>query len=221
MRGHTDQLTQAPWGQLGVAVERDDVACAGLNAGRFTQIKKDVATLLRQLGDQQFQLAALALPADPALLGFAELPCAMQHNKARCLAAFIGTPGVLQVQIAYASPGPLQQGIVGVKVRRVGVGPIGQQGKLGMWLRIGQVVQLQAIHQLKGRCGTCQHAGNDHHHPVFGRDTQRQGQAGQVFWPNRFADQSVHHRHHGLRRWKQRQQHDQRHQGRRVLGVVA
>src|SRR5206468_9762775 len=83
VRGHDDELAQPARRQLGVAVERDDVARAGLDARGRAEVDEGGRarighTRFGDSRDQLLELAALALPAYPALLGFAEHALAVQ-----------------------------------------------------------------------------------------------------------------------------------------------
>ena len=52
-----------------------------------------------------------------------------------------------RIDFLYQAGRVRQQRLVHDGARAIGVGPVAQQGKLGLWLRIGEVVQAQAIDQ--------------------------------------------------------------------------
>ena len=147
MRGDTDQFTKAPWRHLRVAVERDDVPGAAREDGLRSQVHEARVQAAGQGGHQLLQLAALAFPADPALLAVAEPPFAVQHQETRRVGQLRGIPLVQLLDF----PGDAgKQRPVGFELRRFGVDPVGQERKLGMPLRVGQVVQMQAVRQVGG-----------------------------------------------------------------------
>ena len=63
---------------MGVAVEGKDVPGVGSEPGFSAQCKERRGCALGQRGNEQFQLAALAFPSNPAPLGLAELALPMQ-----------------------------------------------------------------------------------------------------------------------------------------------
>ena len=87
-----------------------------------------------------------------------------------------------------------------------------------MAFRVGEMVQLQSVHHLAGRCGAGQHGRHHHHHAVLGRYAVGQRQARQVSGPCRLADQPVDHRHHRFGRRKQHQRRTQQGQPQRRSG---
>ena len=105
---------------------------------------------------------------------------------------------VEQIQGTQLLAGHDEQWPVCFQRSRIGIGPVAQQGKLGARLGVGQIVQMQPVHQFLDRRGVRQHAGNNHHHPVFRSDAARQRQTRKVFGPGRFTDQAVDQRHHGF-----------------------
>ena len=207
--------------QLGVAVQRDDVAGVGSHARRVAEVDErahgaSVAAIrgVSQQRDQLFELAALALPADPASLGVAVAAFAVQHDEARrrrhrrrrLIDDWQAAGRVARIQRIDLLLRIVQQASVGRQRHAVGIGPVGQQRELRMALGVCQVVQLQPVHQGLGRGGIGQHRGDHDHHPVLGWNACRQRQPRQVRGPGRFTDQPVDHRHHGLRRREQHQQ---------------
>ncbi len=180
MRRHAHQLAQAAGGQLGVAVQRHDVGCAGCDARRFAQIQKHAAAAFGQRGNQLLQLAALALPAYPALLALAEAALAVQHDETGRHTVLGRIQGVERRGLAHCLG---QQPGIASSLGAAGVGPVGQQRKLGVAFGVGKVVQLQPPHQCFGGSGAGQHGGDHHHHPVVGRNAVRQGQPRQILRP--------------------------------------
>ena len=198
MRGHAHQLAQPSGWQLGVAVQRDHVGRGGGDTRGLAKVQEGGAAAPCQGGDQQLQLAPLAFPANPALLGRAEPAFAVQQDKTRRGTGLSRVLRETRIERVNLPACAVQQGGVGVGVFRGCVGPVGQQPELRAGLRIGEVVQQQAVRQLGGRSRAGQHAGDHHQHAVFVRDAAGQGQAGQVARAGRLADQAVDHRHHRL-----------------------
>ena len=180
VRCDTDQFTQATRRQLRVTVKRDKVLGAGRDARFVTQIEERAAGSLRQCRNQQLQFAALAFPTDPALLGFAEQALALQQNETRDSLAIVFRPGIALIEFADCLSRTVKQSKVRSGMRCVGIQPVGQQRKLRLAFRIGKVVQMQAMHQLRCCCRRRQHGWNHHHHPVLWRYTLGQGQTRQV-----------------------------------------
>ena len=201
------QLAQAAGGKLRVAVERDDVRRVRRDARGLAQVEERTGVTGGQRGDQLLQLAALALPAEPALFGAAEAPHAVQQDEARCLA--LGG-GVAIVELADLCDGGFEKLVVTGDAGCIGIGPVAQQGELRMALRVGEVVQLQVVRQRAGGRFAAQQARDHHHHPVRRRDAFGQRQARQVVRSHRLADQAVDHRHHRLG-GREQHQHDAQH----------
>ncbi len=82
MGGDADELAQPPRRQAGVAVEGDDVAGSGGDRRGAAEIEERARAAFGEQGDQLLELAALSLPADPALLGRRQAPLAMQDDEA-------------------------------------------------------------------------------------------------------------------------------------------
>ena len=213
--GDGHQLTQPAGWQLAVAVERDQV---GRGAGQPRQLAQGHEARRRgaggcgrrrglgQRGHQQLKLAALALPADPGLFALAVLARPVQQDEARRGAR---RHRVALVQGLERAAGLVQRRGVGGAVFGGGIGPVTEQRKLRAGLGVGQVMQVQAVHQPLDGGGRAQHRRDGHQHPVLGRDALAQRQPRQMPGLGRFTDQAVDHRHHRLRR---RQQHQQRRQ---------
>ena len=205
VRSHADELAQPPRWQLGVAVERDDVAGVRLDTREFAQIDERAAAIGRGLGqqrDQLLELAAFALPADPALLGLVIQAPAVQHDEprraARCAV-------VAQVECCDRVDGRGEEFGVVRPGLGVGVGPVGEQRELCVRFRVGEVVQLDPVRQFFGGAKAGQHARDHDHHAVLGRNALRQREPRQPVRARRFADQPVDHRDHGLGRGEQHQ----------------
>ena len=211
MGGDAHQLAKTPRRQLGVAVQGEEVPDAACNTGYIAQIEKRIARALGPLFGQrryqQLQLAALALPANPALLGWAELAVAVQQDEARCPTFGVGITRcfdsiilrrVLCIQRVDAGHGAIEQLAIMRHLSRWRIAPVGQKRKLRLAFWVGQIVQLQSVHQLLGRAWAGQHARNHHHHPMLIRNAAGKCQARQMLRPRRLADQPIDHRHHGL-----------------------
>ena len=212
MRGDAHQLTQRAWRQHRVAVERDDVGRAWRRACVRAQVHERALGGARQQRHQLLQLAALALPADPALFAHRPLALPVQQQEARHRAR------VACGQRHDGGVGLRQQRCVGVRALAVGVGKVGEQGKLRMGFAIGQVMAFQALHQGLHGVAVTQHRRQHDQHAVFDRDAVGQCQAWQPARWHRFADQAVQRGEHGLAGRPQRQRRAQRPRQRRQVG---
>jgi hypothetical protein len=81
--GHAHQLAQSARWQLRVTVESDDVGRVRGDLRLEAEVEEQAGLAGGQHGHQLFDLAALALPADPALFGVAEAALAVQQDEAR------------------------------------------------------------------------------------------------------------------------------------------
>ena len=179
-------------------------------------------TVFSQCRHQQLQLAALALLANPALLGLAELALAVKHYEARCGDGCVSTLNVRwikRIECLDLRHRAVQQIAVVRHLSRWRISPISQQCKLSIAFGVGQVVQLQPVCQVKGGAWPGQHARNHHHHPMRRRNAPGKCQAGQMLRPCRLADQPVDHRHHRLGCREHHQQRPQKRQPKRRIGT--
>jgi hypothetical protein len=199
--GHADQLSQAAGRQLCVAVQRDDVAraCSGPRqraqideGGRAAVIGFGVGGL-GQRGHQLLELAALALPADPASFAAAVATPPMQQQEPRLGAGMTG------VEFADLAHRLRQQSVVAPRVGGVGIRPVGQQRELRLFFRVRQVVQFEAVHQGVDGGAVAEHRGDHHQHAMFGRDAGGQRQAWQAARPRGLGDDTVQQRCDGFR----------------------
>ena len=136
----------------------------------------------------------------------------MQQDEARTGRRVITGARITGVEQCHLCAGIVQQAVIGGALRRVGVHPVSQQRKLRLRLRVGQVVQLQAVCQPGGGQRATQHGRHHHHHAVLQRNRLPERQPRQMARPHRLADQAVHHRHHRLGRGQHsqpRRQHPQ------------
>ena len=175
-----DQLAQAPWRQHGVAVQRHQVTGCARHARRVAQLHEGGHRLVGQRAHQLLQLAALALPPDPALFRGAELPLAVQQHESRAATRLHRAVRIALIQFCDRFASARQQFLVAALPRRVGIDPVAEQGKLRMRFGVGEVVQFEAMGQLQDFLAPGQHRRNHHHHAVFGRDARGQRQARQV-----------------------------------------
>ncbi|MDZ7589757.1 MAG: hypothetical protein U5L05_03510 [Rubrivivax sp.] len=83
VRGHAHQFAQAARRQMRVAVQRHQVGGAGRHVGELAKVDERLPRHAGQRGDELFELAALAFPADPAAFGGAILALAVQQQEAR------------------------------------------------------------------------------------------------------------------------------------------
>ena len=196
---HADQFTQAAGGQLGVAVERDDVGRARRRLRREAQVDEWRRGGRRRIGrepvDQLLQLAALALPADPALLGLAEAAAPVQQQKARGCAR---CGRVACVQRLHCGHGRRKQRRVGVGVLGIGIGRVGEQRELRVRFQVSQVMTLELARERLDALHAAHQGRHDDQHPVFGRDAVAQRQARQAPRAGGLADEPVDERDHGL-----------------------
>ena len=208
MGGNGDQLAQRARRQAGIAVQRDHVADAlGQPQGR-SQRQEAFHAAGGQQAHQLLKLAALAFPAEPALLGLAPAARPVNQQEARrsaracriaCVQRF--QPGQRIVQ---------QAGVSG----QAGVGridPVGEQGKLGFAFPIGQPVKLQLLQQFVAGLRGCEQRRDHHQHPVLRRNAGRKAQARQRLDLQRLGNQAVHKSRSGLE--SRTGQQEKRHQG--------
>ena len=80
----------------------------------------------------------------------------------------------------------------------IGIYAVGQQRELRTGLGIGQVVQMQAVHQSVDGAGAAKQGRNGHQHSRRCRDAHRQQVARHVGGLDGFADEPVDYRHHDL-----------------------
>ena len=83
VRRHADQLAQPAWRQPGVAVERDDVGRIRRDLRRPAEVEEGTGAAFVEQGDELLELAAFALPADPAALARREAARPVQEDEAR------------------------------------------------------------------------------------------------------------------------------------------
>ena len=204
MRGDADEVAEAPGRQPGVAVEREHVAHAGPDRGDPAQVDEGAGRIFGQHPEQLFELAALPLPADPALLRFGEAAFAVQQDEA---GRFAFVDGIERIQPFDRLHRRVEQYSVVRRVLRVRVGPVAEQRELNPPFRIGEVVQLQQVRQRRARFRLGQHGRDDDHRPVLRRDAGREGEARQVAGSRRLADQPVDD---GDGRFGSRKQHQDR-----------
>ncbi len=137
--GHlADQPAHGLPRQAGVGVQGDHIAHALRQGGGSQEGRVGGAA---QQPIEFVELAALALPADPAPLSLVPQAFAVQQHE-----AVAGRSGAIaMVQPRDALPGRGPQGLVGLGLFAVGVAPIGQQGEIELARRAGQIVDLQPL----------------------------------------------------------------------------
>ncbi len=202
VRGHGDEVAQAPRWQLRVGIERDDVARGPRRTRQLAEVEERAVLAGGQCRHQLLELAALALPADPAPLRLAEAALAVQQQEPRRRA---GRRRMARVEIGDLLPREIEQRGIGVQVFGVGVGPVAEQRELRLGFRVGERVQQQPVHERRDGLRTAEQRRNHDDHAVRGRDAAGPGEARQMAWPRRLADEPVHHRSHRLRRRKEHQ----------------
>ena len=191
MRGDADEIAQATRRQARIAVEREHVAHGVGDARRRAHVDERTGRPFGQHRQQLLELAALALPADPALLRFGEAALAMQQQEAKRPVRLHRIERVEPLDLV-ARRG--EQCFVAFGVLACGVGPVGQQRELHAAFRIGEVVQLQLVRQLGTRGRPAEHGRYDDQRAVLVGDAGEQCQPRQAARPRRFADQPVDHR---------------------------
>ena len=115
------------------------------------------------------QLAALALPADPLSFAFVPDAPAMQEKEAR---AVVGRPVAL-VQprnSGGAAPRRLSSSAV---VLGLAIGPVGQQRECEIFVRIGEMVNLQSLDLLFDRRYAGEQRRHDDDRAQIGRERRR------------------------------------------------
>ena len=196
MGGNGDQLPQRAGRQAGIAVQRDHVADAfGQPQGRG-QRQEAFHAAGGQQAHQLLKLAALAFPAEPALLGFAPAARTVNQQEPRRAACGCWVACVQRFQ-----PGQRIVQQAGV-ARQAGLGridPVGEQGKLGFAFPIGQPVKLQLLQQFAAGLRGSEQRRDHHQHPVFRRNAGRKAEARQRLDLERLGNQAVHESRSGLK----------------------
>ena len=178
VRGNAHQFTQHARRQPGVAVQRDHVGRVRGRLRALTQVDKSrIGLLPGQQRDQLFKLAALALPANPALLavGPAALPV-QQQEAARHNGVRERVVGMLQLKRVDLCHRLGQQSHIAGQMGLAGVGEVAEQGELGVALAVGQVVALKLLRERPDAGQIAQHHRYHHQHPVLRRDAVGQRQ---------------------------------------------
>jgi hypothetical protein len=203
MCGDRDQFAQRAGRQAGVAVEREHVgdAVGQPQPGRHRHEAVGVAG--GDQAQQHLELAALALPADPALLGVAPAARAVQQQEARRRA---GVDRIGCVQLRNACERVVEQCVVAGLRGLQRVGPVGQQRELPMRLAIREPMQFESLRQLFVGVDRAKQRGDDDQHAVRRRNARGEVQPRQRLHPRRFRDEAVHQRDH---RFRQRPGHQQ------------
>ena len=205
--GHPHQAAQAARGQLRIAVEREHIAGLGRQVREFAQVQEGALPASGEGRHQLFELAALALPADPLLLRGAVGAGAVQQQKPRGTAR---DRRVLGIQAQHQALGMGQQHAIFGQVLHIGIHTVGQQRKLRKGLGVGQVMQVQAVHQPVDGAGAAEQGRDSHQHTCRYRNARWQQVAGHVGRPDGFANEPVDHGHHDLGHGQQQQDGDQR-----------
>ena len=125
--------------QPGIGVEGDHKANVGRHDGGGEKCRVRRAA---QQPIELMQLAALALPPEPAPLGVVPLPTTVEQQKS--IAARRGT--IATVQSGDPAAGGRQKLIVVVGGLTVGVAPIGQQREMKLAVRARQIVDFELLH---------------------------------------------------------------------------
>ena len=193
--------------QFGVAVQRQHIAHAGRQVGQHAHLQEGGRHFRRQRRHQLLELAALALPAHPQALRRAEGPGAVQQQKALRLAL---PGGVAQVERLYLFACLREQRLIVGRALPVRIRPIAQQREMDTVLRIGEIVQLQAVCQFGDGSRLAQQRRNDDQGARRGVDPLLQEKARQMRWSGGLADEPVHQ---GQNRLGGREKHEQSQQG--------
>ena len=206
MVGDRHQFAQSAARQAGVAVQREDEPDAGLQPQLRRQRLQAFPAPRGQCPHQQLQLAALALPPQPAPLCFAPL--------ARPVDQQVAGRGALRRAIARVECVHLRQRIgqqrrVGVQTGRVGIEPVGQQGELRLRFAIGEPVAFQLHQQQAGRGRRSQHGRDHDQHGASWRDALGEIQPWQQLHLQRFGEQPVHQRRGSFTGWPGQQEQEQ------------
>jgi hypothetical protein len=164
------------------------VAHAGADLRDAAEVGERRRRAVGEHGEELLELAALALPADPALLALGEAALAVQHDEARRLVRGHRVERVDALDGVHR--GVEQGGVIGPRFA-VRIGPVGEQGELHAALRIGEVMKLQLVRERRAVARAGQHRRDNDHGPVLGRDSVQEGEPGQVARPRRFADQRL------------------------------
>ena len=203
MRHLADQAAHRFAGQAGVGIQRDHVAntcrCAGGDSPCL-----DEAGVLRasQQPVQLDELAALALPAHPAL--FARVPDAMAMQQQEAVASIAGTVALVELRDALRRFS--EQFLVAPDMFGRGIAPIREQGEMQGASGAGEVMDFQPLHLL-GNCGFADEQGGDHNHgPHRRRNSVAQFQGRQELSAEARGDRPVDDGHGQVLRREEAQQ---------------
>lgn len=114
------------------------------------------------------------------------------------------------IQGLHLALGMGQQRAVFGQVLHIGIHTVGQQRKLRTGLGVGQVMQVQAVHQPVDGAGAAEQGRDRHQNACRCRNARWQQVAGHVGGPDGFANEPVHHGHHDLGHGQQQQDGEQR-----------
>ena len=164
---HSDQFAQRARRQAGIAVKGDDITDAFGKLQPGGQGGETLHAASDEQSQQLLQLAALALPAEPAPLGFAPAARAMYQEESR---ARIWRGCITCIQCRQPGQRVLEHGRIAGQAGAGRVNPVCQQGKLRLFFPVGKPVPFQPLYQfLVGSRGR-QQGRDDHHYTVLGRD---------------------------------------------------
>ena len=189
MRCNGHQFAQCAGRQAGVAVQREHIANVVCQPKRGGERQKAVHVAGCQQAQQLLQLAAFALPAQPALLGFTPAARPVNEQKTRWAARWCR---IACIQCRQPGQSILQQ--TGV-ARLYGAGridPVGQQGKLGLVFAVGQPVKFKLLDQRLAGRRRSQQRWNDDQNAVLGRNAPREIKARQGPHLERLGHQAMH-----------------------------
>jgi hypothetical protein len=145
---------------------------------------------------QLVELAALALPSDPAPLPFVPHAAAVEQEEA--LAA--GGRPVAPVQLGDAFGRRLDERFIALDALLVGVGPVREQGEMQLVFRAREMVDLQALDLLFERLARRQQDRHGDQRAQLRRHAFAQREARQDRRAYASRDGAVHERHGGIDR---------------------
>ena len=185
--GH--QFAQCAGRQAGIAVQRDHITDTVRQPRRCCQRHEALHAAGGKQAQQLLQLAALALPAQPALLGFAPAARPVDQQEAWWRTSSYWIVCIERRQLGQRIL--YQARIAGQRVTRR-VDPVCQQCELRFIFAVGQPVKFKLPNQFPAGRRGAQQRGNDDQNPVFRRNAIRKAEAGQWLHLERLGNQTVH-----------------------------
>ena len=217
MGEESHQPTRTAHRQLGIAVERDDEADAQEAFGFSDMAAVARLIIAAEQSIELLELAALALPADEALLAVAPAGVAVQEMKWADAALRVSG-----VEHGNAPRGALEQrAVVRLRRQRLGVHVVREQRELQLRIWIRQIVELDLPQHGRHILGAPQQRRDDDQRPSVAGQAQLEVQLRQRARRQQVCERRVHHgdRHGGRRHHGDEHGRDDRGEARAGLGL--